>query len=348
MNIQPPNSITSIDKANHDETIMICPGCGSSSATKQFPLVHSSMWSCHDCGVSYVHPRASTEAMLNKLQLWAEQDVVDKDRLQQSFSPENLSYYRRFLDWMTPFANTGDQTLLDIGCSTGAFLSVSSEAGWQSSGIEIGKASATYASNTLGLQVTQGSLYDWQGEPESYDAVSLIEVIEHLESPGEALEQAYRLLKPGGVILVTTPNFNSLYRRLFGNRWWVVNCEDEHIVLFTIDSLKKLLVAHGFEVKFQRICGIDLLGITRSALGRFRGQKNTPINEETAATEYYQGRSRKQTVKQLLSKLGLLKVVKSILKLFDTLFSLRWSPFFQWGEQLVVIATKPTAPKSAP
>lgn len=318
-----------------------CPRCGADDAALRYRLNVSSIVTCRICGLSYVDPRVSGPDIERKLQLWAEQDVVDDERLRTAFEPGALEYHARFLAWLSRHARLPGRRLLDIGCSTGAFLKVARDAGWQTQGLEIGIASARYAREILGLEVSRGSIYDFEAPAGSYDAMAMIEVIEHLEQPRLALSQAHRLLKPDGLLLVTTPNFDSLYRRLFGNRWWVINCEDEHIVLYTLDTLAAMLEECGFEVVHRHVRGIDSLGMAREMRDRFLGGAKNPSHPGAAVGGYYESRAAKTRIKNALRKMGILNATRWLLRGLDTTYSWRGSPTFAWGEQLVTIARRP-------
>ena len=319
---------------------ILCPRCGADDARFRYRLEVSSIVSCRACGQSYVDPRVSSVDLERKLQQWAEQDVVDDERLCSAFEPGSLQYYARFLTWMTRYASGPGRRLLDIGCSTGAFLTVAREAGWQVQGVEIGRASATYARDVLGLDVRRGSLYEVDAPPSSFDGVAMIEVIEHLEHPRLALDRVRRLLKPDGVLLVTTPNFDSLYRRLFGSRWWVINCEDEHIVLFNLTTLVGMLDDAGFDVLFRHIRGVDFMGLLREAKRGRLGAVPALSPPGAAVKGYYEARSAKARVKALLGSVGILKLTRSLLRGLDHSYAWRASPTHAWGEQLVVVARR--------
>lgn len=315
-----------------------CPNCGDDDATHLYQLQISAIVTCRNCGLSYVNPRVTSAEINRKLQLWATEDVVDGERLRHSFEPATLAYYGRFIALVERRVRRG--RLLDIGCSTGAFLQVARAAGWQVEGLEIGLASARYAAESLGLSVQQGSLYDYVPS-EKFDALAMLEVIEHLEDPRRALGLAHELLTDDGVLLVTTPNFDSLYRRLCGPRWWVINCEDEHIVLFTLAALTRLLEDAGFVVVDYRIRSIDWLGLLRE--WRSRGETASKIEAPTTAIDsYYTSRAAKSRVKHWLGRLGILSSARALLHLLDRTFEWRWSPTFAWGEHLVVIARRRT------
>lgn len=323
-----------------DHVHVCCPRCGADRAAPRLKLVLTGIVTCRDCGMSYVEPRVSSALIERKLQVWAEQDVVDPERLRVAFEPASVAYYARFLGWMTRHVVLSGRRLLDVGCGTGGFLAVARDAGWHGSGVEIGRASARYASETLGLDVAQGTLYQLVPAREKFDAVSMIEVIEHLERPAEALAIVRETLKPEGVLLVTTPNFDSLYRRLFGSRWWVINCEDEHIVLFNRATLVAMLEENGFAVVDQRVCGIDVLGLLRETRLRLRGGVAAPGVAKVATEGYYEARSAKNLVKALLGRIGLLWVARALLRAADATYTMRFSPTRDWGEQLVVVARR--------
>jgi 2-polyprenyl-3-methyl-5-hydroxy-6-metoxy-1,4-benzoquinol methylase len=312
-----------------------CPRCGANAARHRYRLVEGSIVTCRRCDLSYVNPRASSDRLQAKLQAWARQDVLDQERLRTAFDEGNLGHYRRLLDRLGRHAGAG-RRLLDVGCATGAFLGAAREAGWRVKGLEIGEASARHAREQLGLDVERASLYDF-GSPERFDAIAFLEVIEHLERPKEALERIHALLAPEGLLLVTTPNFDSLYRRLFGSRWWVVNCEDEHIVLFNRATLTGLLEESGFEVLDLAIRGLDVGGLAREARASLRGR---PASRAEAAQGYYESRAGRARLKRAIERVGLLAAARAGLRALDATFSWRFSPTHAWGEQLIAVARR--------
>lgn len=315
---------------------VVCAGCASPRRAFRYHLQRSCIVACNDCGFCYVNPRLSSDGLRDKLQEWAQKDVVDQERLRVAFDDNTLKLYGSYLAWIEALTKTGGRALLDIGCSVGAFLKVAKARGWDVAGVEIGNASAAYARDQLALRVHTGSLYEF-AETGNYDAVSFLEVIEHLEQPAQALQRIHALLKKDGLLLLSTPNYDSLFRRLFGARWWVVNCEDEHIMFFTPRTLKKMLQDQGFEVLSLKIRSIDIMGILKN----LRGHKPQPAAQETSEAQgYYESRSDKEWIKDRLRQTGLISLARGGMRLLDTLFSLRFSPFFGMGEQLVVIARR--------
>lgn len=343
--------------AKADLLFVDCPRCGLDKPRFRYKLQRSNIVTCTSCGFSYVNPRVSSEWIYYKLQQWAHKDVVDDVRLQQAFSAETQDYYSRFLQRVEPHVSPGERRLLDIGCGTGQFLMVARDCNWQCHGLEIGTASATYATNELGLDVQQGSLYDTVLDSETYSLISIIEVIEHLENPVQALQVIHNALMTDGLLLLTTPNFNCLFRRLFGPGWWVVNCEDEHIMMFDLESLTGILEENGFDVVNSSIQGLDPIGMIRQwRKGRGRGTNIDPVSATLAQSSagmtncgsggekpqagYYEARSELSRVKSVLNKLHLANLARGSLRLLSRSYGYRWSPTYAWGEQLVVVARK--------
>lgn len=320
-----------------------CARCGADDARVRFPLVRSRMVTCRRCGLSYVDPRASPARIAARLQEWAGRDVVDAERLATAFDPGNLGHYARLLAALERHAAPGRGRLLDVGCSTGAFMQVARAAGWEPEGLEIGAASSAYARDQLGFPVRRESIYDHAPSGRGHAAVALLEVIEHLERPAEALARIHALLAPGGLLLLTTPNFDSLYRRLFGPRWWVINCEDEHIVLFTMETLRAMLLEHGFEPVECRIRGLDLPGMLREARRSLSGgalRRREAARPGAAEQGYYEDRASRMRLRALLARSGLLGVIKAVMRGLDRTFGWRLSPTYAWGEQLIVVARR--------
>jgi len=307
-----------------------CDACGGTAKREQYPLRRGCIVQCPGCGFSFVSPRVESAWLQARLQHWAERDVVDAERLRISFEPGALALYGRHLARLEQL-NGGTGRLLDVGCATGALLSVARERGWQTHGLELGQASSAYA-QSLGLQVARGSLYDAPAPEQPYDAIAFMEVIEHLESPHDALKRLASWLKPGGLLLLSTPNYASLYRRLFGARWWVVNCEDEHIAFFTPKTLEAALRAAGFKTEHITIRGLDAVGMLR--------QWRRPTEQAAGDAGYEAARGSKEGFKAKLRRIGLLDAVRASLRALEWLMSLRGSPLFGLGEQIVIIARR--------
>jgi 2-polyprenyl-3-methyl-5-hydroxy-6-metoxy-1,4-benzoquinol methylase len=139
--------------------------------------------------------------------------------------------------------------LLDVGCSSGAFLLTAGKLGFRAEGVEP-SADAAQTARGAGLTVFTGYLEQARFPDASFDAVTLIEIVEHLRDPLALLKECARVLKPGGVVLVTTPNAHSWTARAMGARWagFSLNDMGGHISFFNPQSMRLLATRSGLRV----------------------------------------------------------------------------------------------------
>jgi 2-polyprenyl-3-methyl-5-hydroxy-6-metoxy-1,4-benzoquinol methylase len=140
--------------------------------------------------------------------------------------------------------------LLDIGCSSGALLRSAMIHGFDAEGVEPAAQAAEFA-KSAGLKVFHGYLEEARFPASSFDAVTLMEVIEHLPDPSVLLREVGRILKPNGVLVVGTGNGASWTVRLVGARWGYFQVAEHggHISFFNPSSLAMLARRCGFEVE---------------------------------------------------------------------------------------------------
>ncbi len=140
--------------------------------------------------------------------------------------------------------------LLDIGCGSGAFVSRALSLGYAAEGLEF-DAKAVLAALGGGLPVRHGALPDTGLDEASYDVVTLSQVIEHLHEPMAALQEIFRLLKPGGVFWLATPNMDAPGHVQFGPDWRGLE-PPRHLVLFSAQALALALERSGFtQIEFK-------------------------------------------------------------------------------------------------
>lgn len=143
------------------------------------------------------------------------------------------------------YAGRSHGHVLDVGCATGLFLNEMARSGWQATGVELTGPAAEFARRRFGLQVFQGLLTDAPLSPASFDAVTFWDVLEHSFSPKQELAQVARLLRPGGVLALSVPNWASFDRSLFGRHWQGLDAP-RHLYVFTRSTLTALLENAGF------------------------------------------------------------------------------------------------------
>ena len=122
--------------------------------------------------------------------------------------------------------------LLDIGCGTGTFLRIVQDMGFDAVGIEPNKKAAEYAADKNHVTALQGTLDDYDFSPETFDAVSLIQTLEHLPDPLKTLSDIRMVLKKGGAVFIEVPNFSNIFflaSRLFGIRDRSMTIDPAHV-----------------------------------------------------------------------------------------------------------------------
>lgn len=147
--------------------------------------------------------------------------------------------------------------LLDVGCGSGGWLSDMRDLGWEVRGLDF-DADAVAVAARRGLEVDYGPLGAQRYPDESFDAITLNHVIEHLPDPFETLAECRRILKPGGHLIVITPNSSSLGHRFFKEAWRGLE-PPRHLHLFGPRSLRAGLKRAGFSKFDVRTVSSDYL-----------------------------------------------------------------------------------------
>jgi SAM-dependent methyltransferase len=167
--------------------------------------------------------------------------------------PERMRSLTRVARSYLTYRQTG--ALLDVGCGFGAFLDAAECVGWKACGVEVASEPAFIAARHH--EVFHGFLSDGPYRANTFDAVRLNNVIEHVSSPRAMVCDIRRVLRPGGLLHISTPNMGSFTEALQGVRWRYVQGEN-HIYLFDLKTLGKLLEAEGFKIVRVSTPGIRL------------------------------------------------------------------------------------------
>lgn len=135
--------------------------------------------------------------------------------------------------------------ILDVGCFTGDFLDHAAKAGMETWGLELQPEAARIAGEKHGGRVLNTFMEDTEAfEPESFDCVAALGLIEHLADPVVLMDLVSRVLKPGGLLFIQTPDTGSVLAKLMGRHWFCY-APVEHIHYFSRKNLGQLLAGHG-------------------------------------------------------------------------------------------------------
>jgi 2-polyprenyl-3-methyl-5-hydroxy-6-metoxy-1,4-benzoquinol methylase len=127
------------------------------------------------------------------------------------------------------------------------FLEIAKEGGYLATGVEPAEI-ATETAHSKGLDVRCGFLEDQHFSECYYDVITLFEVIEHLKNPVPLLRECHRILKPGGLMFISTGNAASWTVRFLKKNWDYFDIHKGHISFFNPLSLKKIVHSAGFKV----------------------------------------------------------------------------------------------------
>jgi SAM-dependent methyltransferase len=202
---------------------------------------------CLDCGLCFTNPRPSAETI--------GQFYPTAYRPHRPPSARRRRPWRLRLPspWHGPrkdrqgLAWHGLGRLLDFGCGGGSFLLRMHRQGWQVTGVDISSAAVGHVRTELGLRAYLGSLPHPELRPESFDVITMWHSLEHVHRPMAVLDEAYKLLAPGGKIVVAVPNIDSLPFRWFGSAWSGLDLP-RHLTHFAPWTLHMMLENVGFNV----------------------------------------------------------------------------------------------------
>lgn len=135
--------------------------------------------------------------------------------------------------------------ILDIGCSSGAFLDTLKGHAWQLSGIEINSDVAAQAATRTGARVFAGDAAQAPFGPDSFDVVTCFHVLEHHHQPMDMVTAVRKWLRPDGILYLALPNVDSWEARLFGSYWYGLELP-RHLFHFSPHLLRQLMSEAGF------------------------------------------------------------------------------------------------------
>lgn len=191
-----------------------CPICGVvGPASLQVTLGQRAIWTCRACGSGILRPRPSFETLS---QLHGNEEYFEHPYFQErrELTPQMRATYDHRIEWIRAFAPLAGGRILDVGCDTGTFLAyMQSQAGAVGTGVDISPF-AVEAGRRRGLDLRLGTL-ESVGFPEAgFDVVCAFDLVEHVSDPRAFLREACRILKPGGILVIETPNYAGLVYRL--------------------------------------------------------------------------------------------------------------------------------------
>lgn len=215
-----------------------CQGCGNNEIKVIQPINGVGLVECDCCGL------VSTQYVPNENYLksyYTNTSVSTK--YNEATIALNKKRYLELLESFEPFRL--NNKILEVGCGKGDFLEAAESKLWNSYGCELSVEKYKICKKKS-LNVTHGCITQCGLDNNDFDVIVLIEVIEHLYDIDAVIKQCFSLLRKGGVLYVTTPNFNSVAKLVNKKSFAVVNFP-EHLSYFTNKSLTNVLERNNFK-----------------------------------------------------------------------------------------------------
>jgi len=250
-----------------EEIYVKCNNCGADDYSVVFPAgkaqIHRVV-KCNNCGLIYANPQINSTAG-GKMAMEAEEvDLKKVEKQVEDYKPETSQYLQKqyvhlkdFVAILDFFKGKEKGSLLEIGSHAGVFLNAAKERGWDVTGIEPNPLPRIYSEKNFGLKVHPESFEQTTLKDNTFDVIIATHVIEHIYDPKVFIKKAYDLLKPGGILVLETPTYDSFSFRLLKHRERSVRCPG-HIYFYTQKSLADAVKGAGFKVVNQVAVGRTL------------------------------------------------------------------------------------------
>lgn len=223
---------------------LYCPVCENKDVEKYWAMRGYRLTKCRTCGMVWdSFPPVDIEAQYDETYFINENPKGGYANYFEGMSVNRKTFSDRLKRIEKKCGKKGK--LLDIGCALGDCLMEAKRLGWRDAeGIEISDYAYKFAKKRK-LKVKKGALGKNLYPVNSFDIVMYQDVVEHTTNPVEELKKAFKVLKPGGMIYIVTPDIGGWWSKLLGPLWYHYK-PGEHVVYFTQNTIKLALKKAGF------------------------------------------------------------------------------------------------------
>lgn len=223
---------------------MNCPICNSKSFLEWGKVDTYSIVKCMGCGLGITSPFPTKEE-LTKLNI----EIYTVEKRVQIYLSRQLYFkkrYKRYIKNILTIKKNG--RLLDIGCNIGLFLKAAQQEGFTVTGVEINKGCADYGKKHFNLDIYSDYLEALAFPDDSFDVITLFDVLEHIPDIHKFMHEVRRVLKSEGLVVLQSPNIDSVMANLTKSKWsWLT--PPDHLYHFTPETMIRFLKANGFTIK---------------------------------------------------------------------------------------------------
>ncbi len=209
------------------------------------------------------------------------------------FIEKMLDYFRLLRVRRTNRYISPPAKILDIGCGNGRFLGYLIERSFTGYGIELPGKAAERAAQIPGLHLKVGQLAEEDFGEDFFDGICMWHVFEHLTEPKETLRIIQRILKPGGYLIMSLPNIDSLQSKLFRGSWLHLD-PPKHLFFLESPVLISEMKTLGFNLIKINYFSLEQnpFGFQQSILNRFLGRREVFFELLKGNVAYTKGHSQ--------------------------------------------------------
>ena len=223
---------------------------------------------CKNCGLVYTNPRPPKPLLEEGYSTGKDETYLLESSSRSINAHLSLNTIKRFV--------RGGK-LLELGSSVGYFLNAA-RLDFDIAGFEPSKWACDIAKERFKLEIFNSPFKTENLTPETFDVISMVDVIEHLTDPKDTLKKVSELIKPGGLLYIVTPDISGLTAKILRKYWW--GLRPSHIYYFTPKTLNKMLKELGFKVVLKKSYGrIFALNYWASRLKNYPSFLRVPIEK---------------------------------------------------------------------
>lgn len=220
-----------------------CVLCGNRAGREFLICSDYTFVRCSVCGLVYQNPQPVFKDLKLRYDEEYFQYELENDRNffhLMKLGLEDIGFFD------SPQAVFPGNEFLDIGCATGVLVKYMQDRGWSSVGVEICRSSAEYGIVERAVDIFIGTLEEAAFTEGRFSVIHFSHLIEHVPEPVAFLAEVKRILAPGGMIVVTTPNVDGFQAKLLRQRWR--SAIADHLTLFSKKTLEAILERSGFRI----------------------------------------------------------------------------------------------------
>lgn len=238
----------------------VCPVCGERARTAVARHPGKSHFRCGNCGMVYRELFEGTDTLYAKSYFFEEYEKQYGRTYLEDFPALTAFAAARLdvLEKLLPRRKEGARlSVLDVGCAYGAFLAEAARRGWDGRGIDIAQSAVDYVQKELAIPAIAGDFLEPRVQAElaaPVDCLSLWFVVEHFDRLGEVLSAAARIVRPGGLLALSTPSGAGVSARRDPAAFYG-NSPNDHVTVWEPRRTAGILKRYGFRVERIRVTG---------------------------------------------------------------------------------------------